>query len=152
MKKIEQLPDDINDIPVIFVRNPSGEIAEKISINELKKRNYTQDEENHRIQLYRAAVEHYVNANYELAELLLLRLIESSDVTNYEYYERLANVYRAQNLLSQEIEVLETARRLLKEANAPEGLILRVERRLNKSNQSYSMIKASIEGEFRTDC
>lgn len=133
MKNIRKLPHEVNDVPVIFVRDASGRILEKISINELKLRNSgTSSEENQRIKMYRAAIEHYANQNYEYAEILFLRLIETSDVMNYEYYERLANVYRVQNLPEEEIETLQQAVEKMKTAAFPDNLIHRVEARLER--------------------
>ncbi|MDH6365014.1 tetratricopeptide (TPR) repeat protein [Enterococcus sp. PF1-24] len=131
MKKIQNLANDINDVPVIFIRaNNTDRIVEKISINELKRRNT--NEEDHRIKMYRAALDHYANKNYELAEILLIQLIQSSDTIYYEYYERLASLYKLQRQVDNAIEVLEEALDLLKETHAPENLLCRVEHRLNK--------------------
>lgn len=133
MNRIDHLPEGISDVPVIFVRSPSGKILEKISINELKRRHSEHEpEENQRIKIYRAALDHYANGNYELAEILLKHLIEFSESINYEYYERLANLYRITQQKNAEIAVLQEAIEQLHQNAFPENLIQRVERRLAK--------------------
>lgn len=136
MSAYKKIPNNINDVPVVFVRTASGIIEEKISINELKRRNKNNPDEGHRIKLYRAALDHYVNENYDLAELLLVQLIKTSESFNYEYYERLANLFRTQGKTDLEIEILGEALEQLKETHSPENLIERVERRLQKYQQA----------------
>ncbi|MHC5248056.1 hypothetical protein [Enterococcus sp. LJL90] len=135
MQKISRLPDNINEIPVVFLKNPSGKVLEKISINELKERVSPLVSEDYRIKLYRNALEHYADQNFENAELLLLHLIETSEGFHYEYYERLASVYEAQEATELQIEVLTFAQEKITEFNGQEALLRRVTRRLVKAQK-----------------
>lgn len=139
MQKNFQLPENINDIPVVFIRTPSGIVSEKISINELKKRTQATSNEDYRIKLYRNALEHYANQSYKFAELLLLHLIESSEMMHYEYYENLASVYRAQHLVDAQIEILELAIKNLKNLKGQDALLHRVNNRLTKALQQKDL-------------
>lgn len=141
MQKILQLPDNINDIPVVFIRTPSGIVSEKISINELKKRTEATPHEDYRIKLYRNALEHYANQSYEFAELLLVHLIQSSESMHYEYYENLASVYRAQHHVEAQIEILELAIKKLENLKGQEALLRRVNNRLTKALQQQGTHK-----------
>ncbi|MGX7162815.1 hypothetical protein [Enterococcus massiliensis] len=132
MKKLKTEPENLNDIPVIFVYNQYGQIAEKISINEWRRRKEQEKEiENFEIRLYREALNYYGQKEFEKAEDLLTFLVARTNYTHYEYVERLANIYRQEKRTSKERTVLLLARRSLLATEDFDGVIRRIDKRLH---------------------
>lgn len=136
MKKIKQETKHPNDVPVIFLYDDLGNIQKKISINEWRdlKAN-SQKIEEFEIKLYREAITYYTQEAYMQAADLLKFLISQTDYTHYEYVERLANIYRIQEDLMQEKQLLLTARSSIRNLEFSEGIIKRIDQRLAKIDQ-----------------
>ncbi|MHC5267720.1 hypothetical protein ACYSNO_00835 [Enterococcus sp. LJL98] len=133
MKKISETPCHPNDVPVIFIYDHYGEIKGKISINEWKANKEKAQLLNElEIKLYRESINYYTNNDFEKAEDLLLFLISQTDYTHYEYVERLANLYRRKKRISKERELLLKARKNITAFEASEGIIRRIDKRLEK--------------------
>lgn len=134
MKKIPFGPTNVNDIPVIIVRDHHGHVQEKISLNEMERRNkQSYQSESQQIRDYRKALEYYSKKEYLLAEELFLQLIaQSQQGLNYQYYERLANIYRQQQRLPEELNLLNQALTELQTCHGVETLIKKIERRIEE--------------------
>lgn len=133
MKKIKQEAKHPNDVPVIFLTDPTGKVVRKISINEWRalKANPDQIEELD-IKLYREAISFYLQEDYAKAKDLLHFLINKTDYSHYEYVERLANIYRIENRPAKEKDLLLTAYHAIKPLDSSEGILRRIENRLQK--------------------
>ena len=135
MKKIMREPENVNDIPVIFVYDDFGHIVEKISVNEWRKR---KEKENMDIKLYREALNYYGQKEYGKAEDLLLFLVARTGYTHYEYVERLANIYRQQKRVSKERSLLLATRRSLSQFEDYDGIIRRIDKRFKLLEDTIS--------------
>lgn len=134
MKKISETPCHPNDVPVVFIYDHYGEIKGKISINEwIAKKEKAQLLNELEIKLYRESINYYTNNDFDKAEDLLLFLINQTDYTHYEYVERLANLYRRKERTSKEKELLLKARKNIAAFDASEGIIRRIDKRLEKN-------------------
>jgi hypothetical protein len=133
MKKINQEAKHPNDVPVIFLYDDLGHILKKISINEWRElKSDSQKIEEFEIKLYREAITYYAQEDYMQATDLLKFLISQTDYTHYEYVERLANIYRIQQNVIAEKQLLLSARSSIKNLEFSEGIIKRIDQRLAK--------------------
>ncbi len=134
MKKINEDSCHPNDLPVIFEYDHQGNVIGKISINDWKAKKEEAEKLNEiEIKLYRESINYYTNKEFKKAEDLLLFLIKQTDFTHYEYIERLANLYRRQANTSKEKELLLKARKNMSQVIANEGIIRRIDKRLEKN-------------------
>lgn len=139
MKKISEDPSHPSNVPVIFIYGHNGEITGKISINEWRaKKEEAQLINELEIKLYRESIQYYTNREFSKSEDLLLFLITQTDYTHYEYVERLANLYRRQEKSSKEKELLLKARKNIAVFDASEGILKRIDKRLEKNATASS--------------
>ena len=105
----------------------------KISINEWRdlKAN-SQKSKNLKSSYTGEAITYYTQEAYMQAADLLKFLISQTDYTHYEYVERLANIYRIQEDLMQEKQLLLAARSSIRNLEFSEGIIKRIDQRLAK--------------------
>ena len=137
MEKISKEICHPNDVPVIFIYNHQDEIIGKLSINEWKAQKKAAQLLNElEIKLYREAINYYTSNDFDKAEDILLFLILQTDYTHYEYVERLANLYRRNQLHSKEKELLLKARKNMLAFEATEGIIRRIDKRLLRHETS----------------
>ena len=133
MQKIKPDLKHPNDVPVIFLTDPTGKVVRKISINEwrsLKADLHAIEELD--IKLYREAISFYLQEDYPKAKDLLHFLINKTDYTHYEYVERLATIYRLENEYAKEKALLLKAFQSIKQVESSEGILRRIEKRLAK--------------------
>lgn len=146
MEKINQESRHPNDVPVIFLYDENGKIKRKISINEWRSiKAVSQEIETFEIKLYREAINYYTAKDYIKACDLLNFLISRTDFTHFEYVERLANIYRKQQKIQLEKQLLLNARKSIKALEYTEGIIQRIDKRLEKIENSLSNHSASIQ-------
>ena len=137
MEKISKETCHPNDVPVLFIYNHQDEIIGKLSINEWKAQKKAAQRLNElEIKLYREAINYYTSNDFDKAEDILLFLILQTDYTNYEYVERLANLYRRNQRHSKEKELLLKARKNMLAFEATEGIIRRIDKRLLRHETS----------------
>ena len=96
------------------------------------------------IKLYREAITYYTQEAYMQAADLLKFLISQTDYTHYEYVERLANIYRIQEDLMQEKQLLLAARSSIRNLEFSEGIIKRIDQRLAKSTNFLALLQRTI--------
>ena len=137
MEKISKETCHPNDVPVLFIYNHQDEIIGKLSINEWKAQKKAAQLLNElEIKLYREAINYYTSNDFDKAEDILLFLILQTDYTNYEYVERLANLYRRNQRHSKEKELLLKAKKNMLAFEATEGIIRRIDKRLLRHETS----------------
>jgi hypothetical protein len=145
VKKINEDTGHPNDLPVIFEYDQQGNIIGKISINDWKAKKEEAEKLNEiEIKLYRESIHYYTNKDFDKAEDILLFLINQTDYTHYEYVERLANLYRRQANTSKEKELLLKARRNMGGLAVNEGIIHRIDKRLEKNANATAKGKMSL--------
>lgn len=137
MQKINQETKHPNDVPVIFLTDPTGKVVRKISINEWRSLRADTDPdqiEELDIKLYREAISFYLQEDYPKAKDLLHFLINKTDYTHYEYVERLATIYRLEHEPAKEKALLSKAFHAIKLLESSEGILRRIEKRLARIN------------------
>ncbi|MGX7195261.1 hypothetical protein [Enterococcus olivae] len=140
MRKSTQKQPDPNDVPVIFSYDQNGQLTGKLSINEWRKQKQeAQLLEEVEIKLYREAITYYSDNDLSKAEDILRHLIARTAYTRYEYVERLANIYRKQKRFSIEKELLLTARKNSLSLDFSEGILRRINKRLQKIEEKMSL-------------
>ena len=133
MQKINPEAKHPNDVPVIFLTDPTGKVMRKISINEWRALHADTDRiEELDIKLYREAISFYLQEDYPKAKDLLHFLINKTNYTHYEYVERLANIYRLEQEFAKEKALLLKAFQAINQLESVEGILRRIEKRLEK--------------------
>lgn len=133
MQKINPESKHPNDVPVIFLTDPTGKVMRKISINEWRALHADTDRiEELDIKLYREAISFYLQEDYPKAKDLLYFLINKTNYTHYEYVERLANIYRLEQESAKEKALLLKAFQAINQLESVEGILRRIENRLEK--------------------
>lgn len=121
-----------NEIPIIFVRDDSGNVQGKVSVNEWTNRHRPSSLNQLEIKLYRQALAYYAEQDLEKAIDILKFLILQTEYTHFEYVERLANIYHLKNELQLELKLLSSTISVAEVTGLPSGLVRKIERRIER--------------------
>lgn len=132
MERFNQKKPNPNEIPIIFVRDDSGNVQGKVSVNEWTNRHRPSSLNQLEIKLYRQALAYYAEQDLEKAIDILKFLILQTEYTHFEYVERLANIYHLKNELQLELKLLSSTISVAEVTGLPSGLVRKIERRIER--------------------